>query len=91
MPYQNEFLSLRHKEENSLLIHNTLKKMKLFEEQEQVLWKMLLRYEIQLEKKTQTNFMKADAEKFIPTTQCSRKSITCISNFGPTCTYYSYL
>lgn len=46
MPYQNEFLSLRHKEENSLLIHNTLKKMKLFEEQEQVLWKMLLRYEI---------------------------------------------
>lgn len=46
MPYQNEFLSLRHKEENSLLIYNTLKKMKLFEEQEQVLWKMLLKYEI---------------------------------------------
>lgn len=46
LPYKNEVLSQRYKEENSLLIHNTLKKMELFEEQEQVLWKMLLRYEI---------------------------------------------
>lgn len=35
--------------------------------------------------------MKAAAEKFIPTTQCSRKAITCISNFGSTFTYYPYL
>lgn len=37
------------------------------------------------------NFIKTVAEKSIPTAQCSRKAVTCISNFSSTHTYYSYL
>lgn len=52
MQHKNELLSPRYKDENSLLIQYTLKEPKLFEEQ--VLWKMMLRYAIQLGKKKQT-------------------------------------
>lgn len=44
MQHKNELLSPRYKDENSLLIQYTLKEPKLFEEQ--VLWKMMLRYAI---------------------------------------------